>query len=215
MDVMDDALRARIDHLVYATPDLAATVRDLDRRSGVRAVAGGQHPGRGTRNALIATGPRSYLEIIGPDPDQPPPAGPRWFGIDALTQPRLVTWAANTADLDAMAAVLAACGLGAGPVARGSRTRADGTALSWRYTEPSAEGGEGVIPFLIDWEGSPHPATSTQPQLPLVDLVAEHPEPDTVTPTLSALGLGLVVTQGREPALIATFRTPEGDITLR
>src|SRR4051812_43488329 len=93
------SLLARVDHLVYATPDLDTSIRDLERLLGVAASAGGQHLGRGTRNALIAIGERAYLEIIGPDADQPPPAGPRWFGVDALEQPRLVTWAAHGTDL--------------------------------------------------------------------------------------------------------------------
>jgi len=59
---------------------------------GVRAIAGGQHLGLGTRNALVALGPESYLEIFAPDPDQPPPPRPRAFGVDTLKAARLVAW---------------------------------------------------------------------------------------------------------------------------
>ncbi|MEZ7125980.1 VOC family protein [Nonomuraea sp. AD125B] len=71
-----------LDHLVYATPDLDATVAELERRLGVRAAVGGRHPGLGTRNRLIGLGGRSYLEVIGPDPEQEEPAGPRPFLIN-------------------------------------------------------------------------------------------------------------------------------------
>ena len=61
-----------------------------------RATPGGQHPGLGTRNALIALGPSMYLEIVGPDPEQPKPLEPRWFCINDLAAPRLVAWAAKS-----------------------------------------------------------------------------------------------------------------------
>jgi len=82
----------RVDHLVYAAPDLNAACAEIERRLGVAPSPGGQHIGRGTRNALVAIGPRSYLEIIAPDPDQPRPNGPRWFNIDSIETPRLVAW---------------------------------------------------------------------------------------------------------------------------
>src|SRR5215216_3452445 len=94
------SLLATVDHLVYATPDLKASIDALEKRLGIRATPGGQHPGRGTRNALIALSPTSYIEIIGPDPEQPKPDQPRQFGIDTLIEARLVTWAAKSNDLD-------------------------------------------------------------------------------------------------------------------
>src|SRR5262245_26246914 len=86
---------ARVDHLVYATPDLKLGIDRTEELFGVRATPGGQHPGSGTRNALVALGPSAYLEIIGPDPEQSKPSNPRRFGIDDLKAPRLVTWAAR------------------------------------------------------------------------------------------------------------------------
>src|SRR4029453_5954612 len=83
---------SRVDHLVYVTPDLTLGVETAERLFGVRASPGGQHPGEGTRNALIALGPTSYFEIIGPDPGQPTPARGRRFGIDEIKAPRLTTW---------------------------------------------------------------------------------------------------------------------------
>src|SRR5205823_4483397 len=92
--------RANVDHLVYATPDLDLGIRTIEQLTGIHAAAGGQHPGLGTRNALIALGPATYLEIIGPDPAQPALSQPLRFGIDRLKEPRLVGWVAKGTQLD-------------------------------------------------------------------------------------------------------------------
>src|SRR6185369_6662149 len=150
----------RLDHLVYAVPDLDGAVADLEQRLGVRATPGGQHPGRGTRNALIALGPESYLEILAPDPAQAAPAGGRWFGVDPNTPARLAGWAAKGVDLSRVAAAAASRGVPLGPVVAGSRQRPDGVTLQWTLTDPGLSAGVSLVPFFIDWTGSPHPAAT-------------------------------------------------------
>jgi hypothetical protein len=204
-----------VDHLVFAAPDLAAGVTRIARLLGVEAAAGGQHPGRGTRNALVSLGPRTYLEIVGPDLDRPAPSRPRWFGIDSLREPRLVTFAAATVNIDELAERASLGGVGLGVVGHGQRTRADGVELVWRFTDPASVVCDGVVPFLIDWGTSPHPAATAPDGGVLVSLRAEHPDPSSVERCLSVLDLEMDVVNGRAPALVATIRTRYGDVELR
>jgi Glyoxalase-like domain len=219
LSTLDPALRARAHHLVYATPDVDATVAALAVATGVHATPGGPHPGRGTRNALIALDSggagRCYLEIVGPDTEQPPPDGPRWFGIDELTAPRLATWAASAVDLDREAAAAQAAGVPLGPVRAGSRVRPDGVTLWWRFTDPRVVVAGGVVPFLIEWGPSPHPGDSAARGVALLGLTAEHPDPRATRAMLAAMGLPLAVSPGPAPALLATLRGQDGLLVLR
>jgi hypothetical protein len=204
----------RLDHLVYATRDLDRSVDDLEARLGVRAAPGGQHPGRGTRNALIALSDDTYLEIIGPDPSQSALRQPRWFDIDALVEPRLVAWAAKTSDLDAMFARARAHGVGLGAIGSGSRQRADGSWLRWRFTDPATIAGDGLVPFFIDWGATVHPSASAPRGVSLASFRAEHPDPDPILRALAAVDVTLPVVRGSRPRLIATIRTPHGAVDL-
>jgi hypothetical protein len=101
-----------IDHIVYGVPRrLAQAVAWFAGLTGAQPARGGSHEGMGTANFLIGLGAGAYLEIIGPDPDQPQPVGGRWFGIDRLTAPRIVTWAIRTADIDGSVTAARAFGL--------------------------------------------------------------------------------------------------------
>lgn len=205
----------QIDHLVYGTTDLARGVSEIEKLLGVVPTPGGQHPGRGTRNALISLGPGSYLEIIGPDPDQPQPTAPRAFGLDTLTTSRLVTWAAKGTGLDRLYAQARRQGVPLGAVESGSRRRPEGVTLSWRFTDPSTAVADGIVPFFIDWGSSQHPATSAAKGASLVSLRAEHPDPRSVERMLRILGLDLVVVPGARPALVAVIDSPRGRVELR
>jgi hypothetical protein len=211
---MTSSVPPALDHLVYATPDLAATVAELETRTGVRAAPGGRHPGWGTMNALLSLGPRMYLEIIGPDPDQARPREGRLFGVDMLEEPRLVTWAARTSDLPGAVSAAAALGIDLGEIRRGSRQRTDGTLLQWALTDPRAEREGGVIPFFIDWGSSPHPADSAAGGCTLKALTALHPDPERIAAILSRLGIDLAVEPAPTPGLRAVANTPRGAIEL-
>ena len=206
---------SRVDHLVYATPDLNRGIDEIERLTGVRATPGGQHPGRGTRNALLALGPTTYLEIIAPDPEQPSPNTPRAFGIDKLTESRLVAWGAKGNDLEHLRDEAARHGVQLGKVLSGSRQRPDGVVLSWYFTSPWTTVADGIVPFFIDWGQSPHPAQTAARGLSLIALRAEHPDDERVRRMLNQLGLDLPVKRGAKPALIAVINGPRGSVELR
>jgi hypothetical protein len=203
-----------VDHLVYASPDLRTGVERIESLLGMRATPGGQHPGGGTRNALVALGPNRYLEIIGPDPDQPDPQNPRMFGIDDLASPRLVTWAARSTNLEELVAGALRQGVKLGEISAGSRTMTEGVRLAWRFTNPRTVIAGGIVPFFIDWGQTPHPAHTAGQGAALVELRAEHPNAEEVQEILRKLGLGISVARRPGAALFATIKGPRGTVEL-
>jgi hypothetical protein len=73
----------------------------------------------------------------------------------------------------------------------------------------------GIVPFFIDWGGSPHPATTAAKGATLVSLRAEHPDARGVHRMLRHLGLDLPVKEGKRPAIIAVIEGPRGRVELR
>ncbi|SFW92410.1 VOC family protein [Amycolatopsis australiensis] len=197
-----------LDHLVYAGPDLADAVARVAALTGVTPAPGGRHVGLGTANHLADLGAGAYLEVIGPDPAQPDPEGPRPFGIDDLTEPALVAWAVRAPDLDATIARARAHGFDPGDAIEMSRESATGELLRWRLTPPSAPGS--LRPFLIDWGTTPHPTTRDLPSIPLLMLTGTHPDPASVQVATDALGLELLVRRAGKASLTAALRSRDG-----
>lgn len=203
-----------LDHLVFAVPDLTAAVALVVAATGVEAVPGGRHVGLGTANWLIGLGPGSYLEIIGPDPGQPDPAGPRPFGIDELRRPRLVTWAIRVPDLDAAVAQARRSGYDPGDPREMSRRTPDGELLHWRLTPDRRVGAVGILPFLIDWGDSRHPSAGGLPPAELEAFAGHTADLRRDGADLAALGAELPLEPGPERRLVARLRGPRGTLTL-
>jgi hypothetical protein len=212
---------AAVDHLLLAAPDLDAGIDWLAARTGARAAPGGSHPGKGTRNALAALGPRCYLEVLAPDPAQPD-ARSSLRDLTRVDAPTLARWAAVGRDLDAFAGRLRATAPTGvtvdGPLA-GARTHPDGVTLRWRTLSvrgaPVAALG-GVVPFFIEWDaGTRHPAEDAPPLGALTDVWLVSPDPDGARGLLGWLELGLPVEQGATEGLVARIATPRGELVLR
>jgi len=121
-----------MDHLVFGVPDLAQGIELVEGRTGVRASFGGQHPGRGTHNALQSLGGRQYLEIIARDPDQRDAPGLLFPGLEGLSEPRFIAWAVAVKSVaDIAKRARAANIVSIGPL-DGSRAQSDGSLLTWK-----------------------------------------------------------------------------------
>lgn len=203
-----------VDHLIYGVPDLGAGRDRIERLLGVRPVPGGRHPDYGTRNALVGLGPETYLEVMAPDPDLPRPTDGVLFGLDERVSPGFVTWALRGEEIEARAAEAGSHGLALGPVEAGSREKPDGTVLTWKLTDPRVLPCGGAVPFLIAWGETPHPAGTVPGAGELVGLRLEHPDPDAVRGGLAALGVEAQVTAGPRARIVATIRTPDGDVEI-
>lgn len=166
-----------VDHLVVAGPDLALLVSMWREATGVDPVPGGAHTGMGTRNELVGVDATTYIELIGPDPEQAEPPGPRPFGIDDRTEPGFATFAIAVEDLPTACAAVRSAGIDPGEIRPMQRRRLDGVLLEWRLAVPPDPALGGVMPFLIEWgEATPHPAAGLEPEMTIAALALTHPE---------------------------------------
>ena len=206
-----------IDHLVYASNDLPRASELITEVMGAAPTPGGSHVGRGTYNELLSLGGSTYLEVIGPDPAQADPDGPRPFGIDDIVEPALVAWCVRPLrPLGEIVSQARSSGIELGEVAAMSRRRPDGVLLEWELTFPQLDGPFGpALPFMIDWGRSPHPTDTLARAVELVELEVFHRDPQLLRTALEIIGVrsGVMVHQG-EPALRARISTRRGEVTL-
>ncbi len=204
------AIPPGLDHVMYATHDLAATLTAIERDWGIAPTIGGGHEDLGSMNALADLGGGAYLEILGPDPNRT--VRDDWLAFMAPLHHRLGFWAVRVDGIEAAVERATASGYDPGPIEHEERRTPDGRLLGWElcWRDDAAP----VIPFLIDWGATTHPSTDSVKGLRLVALHAEHPEPLEALRCVTALGTALDVAPGPAPRLIAEIDTPLGRVTL-
>jgi hypothetical protein len=205
-----------VDHLLLGASDLDQGIAWVEKTTGVKAVAGGSHPGVGTRNALLSLGGKQYLEIIAPDPAQT--AFNFQIDVRKLAVPRLITWAAVTTDVNAVAKIAREAGHQIFGPRDGSRARPDGKTLKWKTMGVmNTLGVQGVepVPFFIEWAAdSLHPSQDSSKGCRLSSIELEHPDPAAVRETLGKLGIEIDMKPAKEARLKAALDTPKGRVVL-
>jgi hypothetical protein len=201
-----------LDHLILGIDDLDRGVARVEQLTGVRAIFGGVHPGRGTRNALLALGPNCYLEILAPDPQQ---SSPTWFSqVLHMSEPRLIAWAVHTPDLTTLAQTAVAAGFPIDSPHDGARSRPDGKILSWKLFHLRDDRG-GLLPFFIEWgRDSVHPATEAPSGCHLERFHLQSPDAPEMVRACRALAVEVRVEPGEKPRLSARLSSPKGEVEL-
>lgn len=202
-----------VDHLLLGVPNLEAGIAWVEAKTGVKAAMGGRHPGLGTHNALLSLGNKQYLEIIAPDPTQTTLA-PQFAFLQLAAAPRLLTWAAATKDIHAIAAQSHAAGFELNGPNPGSRARPDGTTLNWQTLFLKNDLSL-LIPFFIEWDAaSQHPSQDSPAVCTLLTFEIETPQPEKLRAALHHLGITANVTRSNEARLQAVIDSPQGSVVL-
>lgn len=211
-DSQDHQEMLQIDHLVIGVANLDAGVREFEELTGVRPAYGGEHPDRGTHNALVSLGNRTYLELLAPRPDARVTESLQFLSELAELTP--VMWAVSTDDITQTAERLASAGYEVtGPVP-GSRRQQNGSTLHWTVFEMAAPDLAGA-PFFIEWgEESGHPSASSPGGCELGSLEIKDPGADRLSGLIQLLGLNIDVEQAPASLLTIVLHCPNGEIRL-
>lgn len=205
---------SEVDHLALGTKDLDAGIHYVENLTGVRPSFGGRHAGQGTKNALLSLGPRQYLEIIAPDPDQPDADGALVTSLRRLDSPAVTGWAAALTGIDRLATRLRSNGYNVPKVLLTERPQQDGKLVKLRWFDITGISG-GVVPWPIEWDAkSAHGSEGAAEGCRIEKLELEHPEYEKMNRVLELLGLRSRVRSGPTAKVTAWLASPKGEVPL-
>lgn len=201
-----------IDHLILAIGDLQKGIETFARLTGVRPEFGGEHPGRGTANALVSLGKGVYLEILAP---ASPGAriDPSWGEITKHEELTPVGWALHARDLTKTVATLRGAGIPVSDPQPGSRKRSDGSTLHWQTAALAGQQLD-LQPFFIQWgEGTPHPSATSPQGCELVRVALAAPEPEALRKLVQAVGIEVQISEGKPGGMTFSLSCARGEVT--
>jgi len=195
---------ADLDHLILATTNLTGGIEEFTRLTGVVPRRGGQHPGRGTENALVSLGSGHYLEILAP-------VAPT--GDTASKELTPAGWALGTRDMPGLIDRVRAAGFEIpGPVP-GSRRTPDSTLLQWRTASTAGPGLENA-PFFIEWAvDTPHPSSTAPGGCRLATMEVVAPDTTRLHDLLKAAGHPVALRAGSPGGLRFSLDCPRGRVS--
>jgi hypothetical protein len=198
----------QIDHVVLAISDVARGSAQLGAACGVKPVAGGKHPNRGTQNALLSAGSRVYLEVLAPQEGAELSA--EYKELRTVADLRPIDWAVSTRDAAATVRKLKAAGYGVSELQEGSRMTPEGKLLRWKtfgVTQPELQ----LAPFFIEWDAAtPHPSTTSPEGCTLQSVELRTPHDAELRRLLGLLNLSAQVTRAETPMLVITLQGKSG-----
>lgn len=174
-----------LDHVVLSTADLEAAMMQFANDCKASAVVGGSHPTLGTKNALVGIKEPnfSYIELLGPDPDNPGKA----LGASLLAEEEYSKegvspyhFAIRCNDLAQLRDDAERLGFQSdNGIMHMSRRTPDGKMLEWRFLflkrkDDTVAGG--CIPFFIDWLDCQHPSENLTTSLDSMLVTVEAPK---------------------------------------
>lgn len=200
-----------IDHIVVAIDSLSRGIEQMRELTGVTAVYGAAHLNRGTHSAWMAIGPRTYLEIQAPNPDDTTRSAAREsFAVQGLVRPAY--WALHTSDVDRLRAELMRRGLAGGNVVPGTHPRGRDT-LRWRSLIPWGPLNRAILPYYMERSGA-HPASMASRGCTLASLTVLTPKTDSIRALLNIIGVRVRVDSGVSDTLRIDLDCPTGRVRL-
>jgi hypothetical protein len=202
----------KVDHIVYVCDHLPTGIEYIADLFGIAPEISGKHMAWGTHNALLSLGGECYFEVIAPDPDNPVEA--TIFDFQNKKEDLLLTWVYRPENIQFCYDQGHAIGVPFGKIQSGSRKKVNGSLLEWHISDLSITLADGVIPSLIDWKNSPHPAPHLPQGCTLKNLKAIHPDAKNIKAQMEKLEIAFDLEMGEMPRLIAEIETPKGIVRL-
>ncbi len=204
----------RLDHAILAVRDLDEAGAEIERRFGFGSVAGGTHPAWGTANRIVPFG-STYLELMAVVDEAA--AAASWFGRHVAEtvaeHEQLLGWVVATDEIEAIGRRL---GL---EVSSGSRSRTDGSTLTWRLAGLEQAMESNGFPFFIEWDGpvEAHPGSATVAHRsePLgFEWIEVSADPAKLRDWLGPSEIPLRIADGPPSILAVSICTAEGEVVL-